>query len=420
MRRIPTLTALAGTATILGALCLPAVAGAAGAGPATLPSGRSHAPVYVATNDPTGNQVVTYVPDAGGSLRQVSRIATGGLGVAIPGAVVDQLASQGGLTADPADGLLVAVNGGSDTISVFRALGPWVGRPRVLPSGGTTPVSVTVKDGLIYVLNGGGTGSVQGFYASTLKPIPGGNVSLGLTPNLVPAFLHTPGQIGFTPDGRQLVVTTKANGSDIDVIDLNASGGIAGPPVVNPSATPVPFGFTFDPSGHLVVTEAGTSALTTYSVTPGGTVDELGSTTDGLAALCWVSGNGTYFFGSNAGSATVTSYTVSPAGVPTVVASTTTDAGPIDLAASRNGRALYVETGGSDLLDSFARAVRRFTGVDGFGRTRAARALGSRGHRRRVLLVGRSSSRTGSGGHPRGRRAAPGTSRCRTPLSARR
>jgi hypothetical protein len=351
MRRILKLATLAGAAAIVSALCLPAASGADG-----LTASRSHpgAPVYVLTNDVTGNQVVSYLPDSTGALHQSDRIATGGRGVALPGAVVDEIASEGGLTADPTAGLLVGVNGGSNTISVFHAFGPHLSAPRVVASGGATPVSVAVRGDVIYVLNGGGTGSIQGFYAHSLAPIPGSHRSLGLTPNVTPAFLNTPGEIGFTPDGRHVVVTTKANGSDIDVFALTWFGGVAGNAVVNPSATPVPFGFTFDHAGHLVVTEAGTSALTTYSVAGNGKLTELGSTTDGLAALCWVATNGRYFFGANAGSATVTSYTIGASATPTVVATAGTDAGPIDLAASPDGHSLYVETGGSDLLDTFA------------------------------------------------------------------
>ena len=204
------------------------------------------------------------------------------------------------------------------------------------------------------MLNSGGTGSIQGFYAHSLAPIPGSHQGLGLTAGLTPPFLNTPGQIGFTPDGRHLVVTTKASGSAIDVFAVTPSGSVTGVPVVNPSATPVPFGFTFDGAGHLVVTEAATSALTTYTVNGNGTLTELGSTTNGLAALCWVATNGTFFFGANAGSAAVTSYSIGASGTPAVVATTTTDAGPIDLAASRDGQSLFVETGGNDLVDSFA------------------------------------------------------------------
>ena len=162
------LAALTGAAVTIASLTLPAVAGADGVGGS---SGHLSA-VYVQTNDPTGNQIVTYVTD-GGSLHQVGRTDTGGTGVAIPDAAVDKLASQGGLASAPEEGLLVAVNGGSNTISVFHAVGPFVSHPRVVSSGGATPVSVAVRGDLIYVLNSGGTGSIQGFYAHSLAPIPG-------------------------------------------------------------------------------------------------------------------------------------------------------------------------------------------------------------------------------------------------------
>jgi len=355
MRHSLKLAAWSGAAAVVATLAFPAVAGAGGLGPA---GGQDGGPghtsaVYVQTNDPTGNQIVTYL-SSGHGLREVSRTDTGGLGTAVPGAVIDKLASEGGLASDPRTGILVGVNGGSGTISVFHAFGAFVSHPRVIPSGGSTPVSVAIRGDLVYVVNAGGTGSIQGFYLNSLTPIPGSNQSLGLTPGLTPAFLHTPGQIGFTPDGRHLIVTTKANGSDIDVFNVTPSGSVSGPPVVNPSATPVPFGFTFDRFGRLVVTEAGTSALTTYRVAPGGTVTEVGSTTDGLAALCWVATNGSFFFGANAGSAAVTSYSVGTNGIPTVVATTTTDPGPVDLAASADGHSLFVETGAGDLVDSYA------------------------------------------------------------------
>lgn len=351
MRTSLKLAALTGVATTIASLALPVAAGADGIGHGV--GGGHFSAVYVQTNDPTGNQIVTYLSDGHG-LHAVGRTDTGGLGAAIPDAVVDKLASQGGLASEPERGLLVGVNGGSNSISVFHAVGPFVSHPRVVASGGATPVSVAVRGDLIYVLNAGGTGSIQGYYAHSLVPIPGSHQDLGITPNTTPPFLHTPGQIGFTLDGRHVVVTTKASGSAIDVFAVTPSGSVTGAPVVTPSATPVPFGFTFDGAGHLVVTEAATSALTTYAVNGDGTLTELGSTADGLAALCWVSTNGAYFFGTNAGSAAVTSYTIGVSGTPTVVATTTTDAGPIDLATSRDGQSLFVETGGNDLVDSFA------------------------------------------------------------------
>jgi hypothetical protein len=356
MRRATRLAALAGASVALGALAFPTIAGADQSQDG---GGDHHADgasgsVYVQTNDPTGNQIVTYERTEHGGLRLVGRTGTGGLGVALGGAVVDPLASQGSLAFDPDSHVLVGVNGGSNTFTEFRTFGPFVGDPRVVPSGGSIPVGVAVRGDEIYVLNAGGGGQVQGYYADSLRPIPGSAHPLGLNPSATPQFLNTPGQIGFTPGGRQLVVTTKANGSSIDVFSISASGALSDP-TVNPSATPVPFGFTFDRQGHLVVTEAGTSALTTYSLHGNGTVSELGSVTDGLAALCWVANaDNRFFYGSNAGSGVLSTYTIGVTGQPSLVATTATDAGPIDLAASTDGDSLYVETGGSDLIDTFA------------------------------------------------------------------
>lgn len=348
MRRSIRLSMGAGLMVGVGALLTPQVAGAHGLG-----SGDAHA-LFVQTNDTSGNQVVVYRRGVHGELSFVARYNTGGLGVALTGAVVDQLASQGGLGYDPSENALVAVNGGSDSITEFHVDGTWLSGRRSVASGGTIPVSVTVSGNRLYVLNAGGTGSVQGFYLDSLHHIPGSARDLNLTPGLTPQFLNTPGQIGLTPDGRHLVVTTKANGSDIDVFGVSPDGALSATPTVNPSATPVPFGFTFDPAGDLVVTEAGTSALTTYAVHGDGTLTELHSVTNGLAALCWVTRAGSHYFGANAGSATITGYSIGSGGLPTIVGETATDAGPIDLVAAPDGTALYVETGGADIVDAFS------------------------------------------------------------------
>jgi Lactonase, 7-bladed beta-propeller len=229
--------------------------------------------VFVQTNDTTGNQIVSYRRGSHGQLIFAGRYNTGGLGAALTGAVVDKLASQGALAYDSGDHVLVAVNGGSNSITEFHVDGVRLSGRVTVPSGGTTPVSVTANGGRIYVLNAGGVGSVQGFRTATLRRIPGSARSLHLTPNLTPQFLNAPGQIGLTPDQRRLVVTTKANGSSIAVFRVSEDGALSAAPTVTPSANPVPFGFVFDPAGDLVVTEAGTNALTTYAIQAAATPD---------------------------------------------------------------------------------------------------------------------------------------------------
>jgi DNA-binding beta-propeller fold protein YncE len=76
--------------------------------------------------------------------------------------------------------------------------------------------------------------------------------ALNVDPTLTPQFTSTPGQVAFSPDGRQLVVTTKANGNDVDVFGPTAGGGLSATPVVNSEPGTVPFAITFDPAGNLV------------------------------------------------------------------------------------------------------------------------------------------------------------------------
>src|SRR2546430_2540434 len=134
-----------------------------------------------------------------------------------------------------------------------------------------------------------GIGIVQGFWLGRhgLSPIVGSARSLGLANGDPPNFLMAPGQVGFTPDGRQLLVTTKASTSSIEVFIVGSDGLLSASPVVNSSAIPVPFAFTFG-EGRLVYGEAGASSVTTYAIDAGGTLSDPKSAGDGQAALCWI------------------------------------------------------------------------------------------------------------------------------------
>jgi 6-phosphogluconolactonase (cycloisomerase 2 family) len=159
-------------------------------------------------------------------------------------------------------------------------------------------------------------------------------------------FLNSPGQARFTPDGGQLVVTTKANGSNIDVFSVRPDGRLSASPVQNPSATPVPFGISFDSRGQVVIAEAGASTVSTYGLRANGNLTSIGSVPDNQMALCWIAPANGFFFGANAGSGSVSGFTVDASGHPTLVGTTVVGAGAIDLDASRGGQFLYVQLGG--------------------------------------------------------------------------
>ena len=254
--------------TTFGFACL-AAAGASSALASTpprgpLPPGRA---VFVMNDRPAGNQVIAYSRAEDGTLTQEGVYDTGGLGGQLEGSVVDHTASQGGLALDRTDRLLFAVNPGSDSLSVFSVAGDALRLRQVLPSGGAFPVSVTESEGYVYVLNAGQGGSIRGFVLAggTLYPNPGARRALSLpqaTPGSGEQFTHTPAQIGFTPDGSRLVITTKAAGQSVEVFTAHT---LAPVPVTTSLPGAVPFGFTFDPAGRLLVSEAGPNALASFS-----------------------------------------------------------------------------------------------------------------------------------------------------------
>jgi len=316
-------------------------------------AGTSGSAVFVQTNEPSGNQIAVYDRNADGTLTRAGTYATGGLGgAALPGTESDHLATQGSLVRT--HDLLIAVNAGSNTISVFRVKGDRLDLEQVLPSGGQFPAGVGAHGNLVYVLNAGGTGVVQGFRVTggALAPIPGSARSLGLANSNPPFFLTSPGQVGFTPDGKQLIVTTKAGTSSIDVFQVEPDGTLSAAPVVNPSATPVPFAFTFG-HGRLVMGEAGTSSVTTYEVGHDGTLTDPKSQSDGQAALCWITRVGPFFYVSNTGSSNISSFRLGPGGQPVLLnaVAATTSPGTIDSA--KSGWFLYVETGAVGTVDEF-------------------------------------------------------------------
>jgi 6-phosphogluconolactonase (cycloisomerase 2 family) len=349
-------TAGVGAAVVAGAM-LATAGGASAAGAEGAPgwpgAGRA---VFVQTDDLAGNQVVAYRRAGDGTLSLAGTYATGGLGGQLTGSVVDHLASQGSLGYDGRHGLLYAVNAGSDTVSVFAVRGDRLALRQVIASGGAFPVSVAVHGDLVYVLNAEGGGSVYGYRVASgrLIPIPGSTRPLGLNPAATPQFTNTPGQDAFSPDGRQLIVTTKANGSDIDVFGVRANGRLSAAPAVNAEPGAVPFAIAFDPAGDLVIADAGTNALSTFTLGPAGDLTPLDNVGTGQSATCWVAADRGLLFASNAGSATVSGYASGPGGALTLLGQTATDPGTVDAAATPGGRFLYVQTGGNGVVDEFA------------------------------------------------------------------
>ncbi len=300
--------------------------------------GASGGTVFTASNDPGGNELLVFDRDRRGRLTYSESIPTEGLGTG------GGLGNQGGIALSGQ--WLVAVNAGSDDVSLFRTRG----RVRLADraaSGGTRPISVAIRGPLVYVLNGGGMENVTGFWLhprGRLVPIP------GATYDLSEAQVGS-AQVGFSPNGRHLVVTEKAT-NRIVTFPVQWNGRL-GASTVSSSAGQTPFGFAFSNRGDLIVSEAfggapGASVLSSYGFERAGGVDDISAlvaTTQ--TAACWVAvtPNGRYAYSTNTGSGSVSLFHVAHTGVielADATAAQTDGTAPIDMALSDGGRFLYV------------------------------------------------------------------------------
>lgn len=354
MKRNAALRAGAAVTLLLGiALTSVSVAGASSG------NGQGHA-LFAETDSTSGNSIVSYTRDSNGSISYFATYPTQGQGAVAPGAVADPLASQGGLSLINGGKELVATNPGSNTVSVFEVHGARLHFLAQVPSGGSFPSSVSSSGDLVAVLNSGGTGSVAEFRWDDhrLEPLTSQTRSLDLT-YVTPTssyFLQYPGQVGYTPDGTHLIITTKHSTDSFEVFSVSPLGVLGGSAVVTPAASPVPFAFNFDNAGNLVVAEAALSNVSTYRVNADGSLTWLGSASDGARALCWISTAQGYFFGDNAGSATVSSFSEGVGNTPVLVnpVAGAAHAGTTDSTVSPDGDFLYVESGGAGTIDVFA------------------------------------------------------------------
>lgn len=335
--------------------------------------------VLVQSNNPKANSVLAFRRAADGKLTAAGEFRTGGRGGSQKDNPFDPLASQESLVFDKARQTVLVVNAGSNTVTTFRVKGERLVDPLTVASGGSFPTSIAVHGKNVFVLNAGGRTNVTGFELTDagLKKINGSTRELGVTTDAVPLFTESPPQVGFTPDGKQLLVSTKS-ANTIEVFEVQGVGRLSAKAVSNKSVGAVPFSFVFDRNDHLLMTEAGKSGVSSYTVEKNGRLKAITrSVESGQQVLCWITRAGDFFYGTNPGSSTVSLYIVDDkgrvglGGKQGVIANAGGDAavkevadaepdaakapgaGPIDLAATADGKLLYVQNTLAGTVEGF-------------------------------------------------------------------
>lgn len=309
-------------------------------------SNSSTGAVFVMTNNADKNQVIAYERAADGSLGQSQAYDTDGRG---SGGTSDPLESQGSLTLSQDHSLLFAVNAGSGTVSTFSVHKSNLSLLGKTPSFGVQPSAVAEYQGLVYVLNSGGPGSVVGFrldFGGQLMQIPNSTAFLTGT---------TSGgaSLAFSPNGRILLVTERV-ANNIDAFTVKADGTLT-PIVVNSNPAPGSFSVTFAPNGAAIVSETGPadatngSAISSYEVKANGTLSSISQSVPTLAAgNCWnvVAPDGTRVYVSNSASNSISGFNIGKNGTLTPIAGAVVGNLPagshnVDIAITANGKYVY-------------------------------------------------------------------------------
>jgi 6-phosphogluconolactonase len=320
--------------------------------------------VYVNDNTAGTNTIAVFDRHADGALtpHAGSPFAAGGAGSGAG------LASQGALQISPGGRFLIAVDAGSNQLSVLRILPG--GSVKPVPGGATSssgvlPVSVAIHGDLVYVANAGTGGSnYAGFRLhpnGRLAPIADSTVAL---PNNA-----QPGDVLFNSTGRKLV-GARVGTSQIDSFTVAANGHLtAAPHSRSPAQGLGPFGSEFRPTNprQLFVSNAhntgtGTGTVSAFRDSPNGTLTSIGHSpfADHQTAPCWVeiTHNGRFLFTVNTAAGTVSRYSIARTGALRLLGSTpirgTTTIGAVDARLSPGGRYLYVDESKTAAVAAFA------------------------------------------------------------------
>jgi 6-phosphogluconolactonase (cycloisomerase 2 family) len=348
-----------------GAILAGLFAGATAVIPASASAATSPVVGHVYLNDNTAgaNTIAAFDRHADGTLSPVagSPFAAGGAGTGAG------LASQGAVQASSDGRYLIAVDAGSNQLSVLRIKhdGGLMLLPNgVVSSGGVTPVSVAVHDNLVYAANAGSGGSnYTGFTFNAgghLRPLAGSTVSL-------PDGAQ-PGDVLFNPTGTSLV-GTRVGTSQIDSFVVGTGGRLtAAASSPAPAQALGPFGSEFRPTdpSQLFVTNAhagaGQGSVSAFSVAGDATLSSIGSSpfANGQSGTCWVeiSHDGRFLFAVNTGSGTISRYSINADGTLTLLGSTPVRAsggvGAVDARLSPDGGTLFVDESAVGAVAAFA------------------------------------------------------------------
>ncbi|KAF8635306.1 hypothetical protein AX17_003954 [Amanita inopinata Kibby_2008] len=202
-------------------------------------SGSSLGAAYFMSNDPSGNYLFAAAIQADGTLALRRAYPTRGTGGHAVSKIPDALFSQDSIITSYVNNAIFLVNAGSNTLTMFRVdpkdptMLTMVGEP--VSSRGDFPNSITLnkRENVLCVANTGKINNVNCFRVHRrggLSPLQNTMRPLGFNQTTPPsAPTETTGQITFTPDDKQLLVSVKGvpNPGYLAIWDVREDGSLS-------------------------------------------------------------------------------------------------------------------------------------------------------------------------------------------------
>lgn len=321
--------------------------------------------VYTLDNDPTKNSLVVFTRMPDGSLAEVSGSPVSLMGKGLSGGDIDE---QGAVRVH--GNFVLAVNPGSDSVAVLRktasGLAHVPGSP--FPSGGSTPLSLTVFKDLVYVAN-----QAAPFASPKHKPNITGfrmnpNGSLAALPGTTVEFPvgQGPAQVEFSPTGKTLAVSGGFQADDasrIYTFKVEPNGKLmAGPhSPIAPKGASGTVGFSWSNDGkRLFASLFKGSAVIAFDVDPMTAAIQQGTMPvgDDQQAACWTvaAPDGRTLYVGNFVSNSISVYDIAekqPVLLGSVPRRGATNKDTKDIALSADGKYLYAIGSGARQVSVF-------------------------------------------------------------------
>ena len=332
--------------------------------------------VYAQSNA-ASNTIVNYGRSADGKLTKLGEVSTGGNGsdgklvVIKPGkAAVDPLFSNDSVLLTPDHQRLFVTNAGSGSVSAFSLDAS--GAPKLVgtyPSGAANPTSLSVSGELLYVSHG--DASAQNVQITGFRIGADGSLTAIPAASYAPSKASVITQVKFSPDAK--FVQTSELMNDIIALYPVAANGTLGAPVQNASvaAGKGVFGTAWLDSTHLLVSEAMSGSVSSYSVDASGKLTPISAAVpNNQKATCWlkITPDKKFVYASNTSSGNVSVYRIGADASLTLVNAVAASlpaggavdfmdnpsSGTVDLVISADGKYLYQQYSGLGVVAAYS------------------------------------------------------------------